>query len=350
MSAALTKGRLPVLSPGEQYSTLKKIVVSEGLLQFQPLYYTYKIALAYIMFALGVVALALSDRTVFVVACAIYLGVVCAQLAFIVHDAGHLQISREKWKNYAIGLISSFFLGGSFLWWVDAHNRHHSHPNQISHDPAIDHACFAYSRAQTVTKKGLMRFIVKYQGLFFFPLMAFYPYSMKVSSIKFLLRSRSALHVIEGLSIVLYTSFICFVLFSTMGIWHALLFIMVNQGVYGICLSFAFAPNHVGMQILSKEVRFDFLYQQVITSRNLECKPLTEWAFGGLNYQIEHHLFPRMARNNLKKSKPIIETYVKKASIPYCEVNIVQAYRDILRHLFRVSAQLKRSDRRRRMR
>jgi fatty acid desaturase len=349
MNAALDGASLR-LSPGEQYSTLKKMVVSEGLLQFQPLYYTYKIALAYVLFALGVVALALSDRTVFVLASAIYLGVVCAQLAFIVHDAGHLQISRETWKNYAIGLISSFFLGGSFLWWADAHNRHHSHPNQISQDPAIGHACFAYSRAQTVGKKGLMKFIVKYQGLFFFPLMAFYPYSMRVSSIKFLLRQRSALHVIECLLILFYTSFIGLILFSAMGLWQALLFIVVNQGVYGICLSFAFAPNHVGMQILSKDVRLNFLYQQVITSRNVECRPLMAWVFGGLNYQIEHHLFPRMARNNLKKSKPLIETFVKKASIPYCEVNVVQAYRDILKHLFRVSAQLKRSDRRRRMR
>ncbi len=324
------------------------MVVTEGLLQYQPLYYTYKILLAYLMLFLGVALLAWSNRTVFVVAIAIFLGVVCAQLAFIVHDAGHFQISEERWKNYAIGLVTSFFLGGSFLWWTDAHNRHHSHPNQLVYDPAIGHACFAYSRKQTVDKKGLMKFIVKYQGLFFFPFMAFYPYSMRVSSIKFLMKTRSPLQVVECVLIVLYISVVGLALFYMLGTAHALLFIRINQGVYGICLASAFAPNHVGMQILAKEGRFDFLYQQVTTARNVECSPLTEWLFGGLNYQIEHHLFPRMARNKLKKAKPIIEPYVKKASLPYCEVTIVHAYRDILRHLFRISAQLKRSDKRQR--
>ena len=77
---------------------------------------------------------------------------------------------------------------------------------------------------------------------------------------------------------------------------QALVFIAVHQGLLGLYLGSVFAPNHKGMPILSKDDDSDFLRRQVLTARNVRGGRLTDLLLGGLNYQIEHHLFPSMPR------------------------------------------------------
>ena len=58
----------------------------------------------------------------------------------------------------------------------------------------------------------------------------------------------------------------------------------------------SFAPNHKGMPVLSAGHTLDFLRKQVLTSRNIRGGWFVDILLGGLNYQIEHHLFPSMPR------------------------------------------------------
>jgi hypothetical protein len=67
----------------------------------------------------------------------------------------------------------------------------------------------------------------------------------------------------------------------------------------------AFAPNHKGMPLVAKEAKLDFFSRQVLTSRNIRGSWLKDNLMGGLNYQVEHHLFPSMARPNLRKAHEI---------------------------------------------
>jgi fatty acid desaturase len=136
---------------------------------------------------------------------------------------------------------------------------------------------------------------------------------------------------------VLYVS----ALFVLLTPWQALAFMAVHQGLFGVYLGCAFAPNHKGMPTLTAEDDLDHLRRQVITSRNVSGGPVVDVALGGLNYQIEHHLFPSMPTPNLAKAKPIVEAYCAEIGVPYCETGLLASYGEALRHLHAAGAPLR---------
>src|SRR6201999_2527538 len=72
----------------------------------------------------------------------------------------------------------------------------------------------------------------------------------------------------------------------------AVLFILVHQCVWGVYMGCSFAPNHKGMPTVTKGHALDFLRKQVLTSRDMNGGRWVDVTFGGLNFQIEHPLFP----------------------------------------------------------
>jgi fatty acid desaturase len=113
----------------------------------------------------------------------------------------------------------------------------------------------------------------------------------------------------------------------------AVVFIIVQQGLFGLYLGCSFAPNHKGMPILDAADRSDFLRRQVLTSRNVRGGWLTDFALGGLNYQIEHHLFPSMPRPNLRRSQTLIEAFCRQHDLTYCQASLSGSYGQAMRHL-----------------
>jgi fatty acid desaturase len=113
----------------------------------------------------------------------------------------------------------------------------------------------------------------------------------------------------------------------------AVVFMIVQQGLFGLYLGCSFAPNHKGMPILDTAGRSDFLRRQVLTSRSVRGGWLTDLALGGLNYQIEHHLFPSMPRPNLRRAQALIEAFCRQRGLPYCQASLVGSYAQALRHL-----------------
>ena len=90
-----------------------------------------------------------------------------------------------------------------------------------------------------------------------------------------------------------------------------------------------------------KEDDMDFLHQQVLTARNVEGNPVADFWYGGLNYQIEHHLFPNMPRNNLKKAQVVVKSFCEEKGIPYHQTGVWQSHVEILSFLHEVSAPLR---------
>lgn len=129
-------------------------------------------------------------------------------------------------------------------------------------------------------------------------------------------------------------------LLSRLGVWPAVLFFCIQQMLFGLYLGSIFASNHKGMLILDKESQMDFLLRQVLTSRNIKASPFIDFWYGGLNYQIEHHLFPNMARNKLKEAQQIVKTFCQAHSIPYCETTMSQSFREVHQFLHRTGAQI----------
>jgi fatty acid desaturase len=113
----------------------------------------------------------------------------------------------------------------------------------------------------------------------------------------------------------------------------AVVFVLVQQGLFGLYMGSSFAPNHKGMPILDATDRAGFLDRQVLTSRNVRGGLLTDLVLGGLNYQVEHHLFPSMPRPNLRHSQALIRAFCQQRDLPYCQSSLAGSYIQALRHL-----------------
>ena len=97
----------------------------------------------------------------------------------------------------------------------------------------------------------------------------------------------------------------------------------------------SFAPNHKGMPIVPADAKMDFLSKQVLTSRNITGRWTTP-LMGGLNHQVEHHLFPSMARPHLGRARDIVREHCKSLDILYTETTLVDSYGIVVRYLNRV--------------
>ena len=90
----------------------------------------------------------------------------------------------------------------------------------------------------------------------------------------------------------------------------------MHQAVFGLYMGCSFAPNHKGMPIVAAHEKLDYLRSQVLTSRNVRGGWFADQLLGGLNYQIEHHLFPSMPRPNLRHARPLVRTFCADARWP----------------------------------
>ena len=127
---------------------------------------------------------------------------------------------------------------------------------------------------------------------------------------------------------------------AALPLWQGALFIAVHQALFGLYMGAVFAPNHKGMPLIANGCTLDPLQRQVLTSRNVRSHPITDFMFGGLNYQIEHHLFPQIPRNRLKDTQRVVRAFCRAHGIPYREVGLLASYRETFCHLSRVSASL----------
>ena len=127
--------------------------------------------------------------------------------------------------------------------------------------------------------------------------------------------------------------------FGVLSPGKAVLFIAVHQGLFGLYLGCSFAPNHKGMPPLTADEEADFLRRQVLTSRNIRGHWLTDLTFGGLNYQIEHHLFPSMPRGNLRHAQPVVQAFCESRQVRYLETSTMDSYAMVLGHLDTVGKQ-----------
>lgn len=334
---------LPIpVKPVNNYAELKKLIKQHGLLNKQPIYYTYKLGTTIGMLMLSVTLIVVVHQFWFQVVNAGILAVVSAQIGFLGHDGGHRQIFHSTKKNEILTIITgNLLIGMSNGWWLNKHNAHHSHPNEIDMDPDLDIGVLAFSAEDVRSKKGLLRLIVKHQKYFFFPLLALLGLDLQKCSIVYLWRNREKYWAIEVLLLTLHHLLYLGMLFLCLGPWHALIFFLIHQALFGVFLGSAFAPNHKGMPIIEKGSRVDFLRRQVLTSRNIHSNFLNDFWYGGLNYQVEHHLFPSMPRNNLKKAQKIVKRYCREQDIPYYETGMLQSFREILHFLHQVSEPLR---------
>ncbi len=326
----------------EDYQELTGLIKQQGLLTKQRGYYAVNIMISLGMLALGLFFLTLTGSLWLHLLDAVILATVFARIAFLGHDSGHRQMFRSTRWNDMTGLAIGFLLGMERTWWVDKHNRHHSNPNQTGLDPDIDIPVLAFSEEDALSKRGLYRLIVKYQSWLFYPMLSMEGmFGLRLAGILYLLRHKGKYPVVEQLLFAGHFVAYFGILFYLLPTWHAVAFIGVHQLLFGLHMGFVFAPNHKGMPILESGNDMDYLTQQVLTARNIKPNPLVDFMYGGLNYQVEHHLFPNMARNRLCEAQKIVRPFCLARSLPYHETGVLGGQREILSFFHQMSAPLR---------
>ncbi len=324
------------------FIALKRIVMQRGLLEKQPGFSVSMIALKLGLLVLSTAILFSVDSFWVQVVNALFLGFVLGQLAFSSHGACHRQLFRKAWQNDLAGIgLGNLLLGISRDWWTKKHNTHHAHPNHDGMDPDLDVPVVAFTEEQARSRQGIARLMVMYQAWLFFPLLTFQSYALRQVSIQFVLSGAARQTRWEALLIVLNVIGTLVVPMLALGFWGGLAFTLLAQAVFGVYLGSVFAPNHKGMLLVTDDMPIDFLRLQVLTARNVRAYPLTDFWYGGLNYQIEHHLFPSLPMHRLRELSLVVQEFCAERGVDYYETSMIQSYREILAHLDAVSQVLR---------
>lgn len=328
---------------GSAYAELKQLVKSRRLLDKQPVYYLSRIALLGGALLVGVGVPLLIHVFWLQLLDAVYLALVSTQVGLLCHEAGHRQMFQRLWKHDLLSLVGgNLVLGMSYAWWVDKHNAHHARPNQLGLDPDLAIPFLDLTSTAELAKLGRgRRFVARYLALLFFPFLMTASVGLQLDSLSFLWRQKARYQRLEWVLLLAHFAGYLTFLFWCVGFWQGLLFVGLHQALTGLYLGSIFAPNHKGMPLLEEENAWDFLHRQVLTARNVYAHPVTDFWYGGLNYQIEHHLFPSMARNKLKEAQPLVRAFCEAHGISYHETTSWQSFAEILSYLYQMGTPLR---------
>lgn len=311
-------------------------VRAAGLLDRQARYYSAKIAITLASLVAGWAAVVVVGNSWATLGLAVFLGVVFTQLGFIGHDAGHQQVFSSRRANRRLGLVvGNLSIGLCYGWWVPKHSAHHAHPNEMGRDPDIGDGLVSSPPAgdHGVPRRNLAWLLARWQAPLFFPLMVLRSVGLHVSGAQHLLRRHDRAAAVEGSLIALHLALYLTLVLMVLSPLKALAFIAVQQAVFSFYLGCSFAPNHKAMPIIPSGARMGFARRQVVTARNIGGGRMTTFMLGGLNYQIEHHLFPSMPRPNLRCAQPLVREFCLASELGYCETSVAESFRRIVVHL-----------------
>lgn len=329
-------------SPQGSYAELKRLVKERGLLDKSIPGYMVRVATIQLLFVASLATLVLVH--IFWLQClnAVFLAFITTQMGFIGHDAGHRQIFASTKKNDILGLLQgNLLIGMSFSWWLDKHNAHHSKPNEVDSDPDISVPMIAFTTEDAQSKRGLFRFMTRHQAWFFFPLLTMVELDLQINSVMFLFKEKVNYPKTEAALLVLHYLWYFGLIFAVLPWWQALIFIAIHKTATGLYLGSVFAPNHKGMLVTERDSPIDFLHRQVLTARNVRANPFTDFWYGGLNYQIEHHLFPSMPRRHLGEAQRVIRAFCQENGISYHETSVPRSYYEIVTFLGQIGGSLR---------
>jgi fatty acid desaturase len=298
-------------------------------------YWTKLVGAAVLLAAWAVGFVALGD-TWWQLASAVLLSVLLTQTAFLGHDAAHRQIFKSgRWNDWVSLVVANLFVGLSYGWWQSKHTRHHASPNQVGADPDIDLPVIAFTpEAANRRRTRLGRWLVAHQGWYFFPTLLLEGVSLHADGlIRVLGRGPLKRRWLELTLLSVRLGGLVTLVFLVLPPGKAVAFLAVQLAVFGLYMGGAFAPNHVGMPLVSARLKLDFLRRQVLMSRNVSGGRGVAILMGGLNYQVEHHLFPSMARPHLRRVQPLVEAHCRAMGVPYTQTTLWRSYGIVVRYL-----------------
>ncbi|WP_405774096.1 fatty acid desaturase family protein [Streptomyces sp. NBC_00859] len=341
----------PEQKTGSDFAPLLRAVKAQGLLERRTGWYILSMGVNLLTLAATIAGMVLVGDSWWTLLLALPLAVLWSRTAFFGHDAGHAQISGDRRVSRAVGFFhSNLLLGMSYGWWNDKHNRHHANPNHVDKDPDVGVGVMVWTQKQAAEREGLSRWLTRNQARLFFPLLLLEGIALKIYGFQTVLsraeedgcRQQGRERAVEGLLLLVHLAGYAALLLTVMSPGKAVVFALVHHALFGLHLGMTFAPNHKGMEMPDPDgERWGHLQRQVLTSRNVRGGVLTDWLLGGLNYQIEHHLFPSMPRPHLRLAQSLVSAHCGSLGMPYAQTSLVDSYRQALTHMHEVGAPLR---------
>ena len=320
------------------FTDVSRIVRETGLLRRTPIFYLAVGIALVLAFGGAVTGFILLGDTWYQLLMAGALGIIFTQVAFLGHEAAHRQILSSGPGNDRLArILASGVVGISYAWWTSKHTRHHANPNRVGKDPDIEIDTISFLDVDAASARGIRRAITKRQGWLFFPLLTLEGLNLHFQGIKHLLTEKDV--KARGLELALILTRLAVVavpVFLLLPLGMAFAFLGVQLAVFGVYMGASFAPNHKGMPVIAPDAKLDFFSKQVRTSRNIRGGWWATWLMGGLNYQVEHHLFPNMPRPHLSKAREIVREHCATLGVPYTETSLGRSYAIVIDYLNRV--------------
>jgi fatty acid desaturase len=343
------------------YRELRRKILAQGLFNASLSYYAFKVASNLLILSLSIYLVRNYNSFFIHFLAACILGLFWQQCGWLAHDFLHHQVFKNRVFGDIAGLvIGDLWQGFSVQWWKSKHNSHHAVPNLLASvpgacdgDPDIDTMpilAWTLKMAETARDSQLGRFMIKYQAVFYFPVLLFARLAWAHQSWVFVWggagqHSVAAAHIdrkmiqypkTEKTFLILHYIGLLWIM-SHMSFSHAIMYFLTAQCSCGIMLALVFGLGHNGMAVYAAEERPDFWKLQVTTTRNVTSNWFSDWFCGGLQYQVDHHLFPSLPRHNLGKVHKMVEEFCKEQGVHYHENDMVYGNLEVLDHLSKVT-------------
>ena len=293
---------------------LRNGVRASGVIRRTPIRYACTFA-AHVVLLFAAVALAgWIDHALWRFACAVAFALAMVQIGYVGHDAEHGQVGSSFALKTACGLACwNLLLGISHEWWRDKHRRHHRETHVEGRDPDL----YAIFGDNSPHNRRLLMWVA----------MALVRAYFQVASVVFLLKGGLSLR--GGVELALISVHHALLWWGTWAVLGegAPLFIAMGYVVVGLYIASVFGTNHLGLPH-PPAASAGRLWQAVHT-RNIRTGRFGDYLWGGLNYQIEHHLFPGASRFRLRELAPIVRAFCRDHGIAYRETGFIEAVREI---------------------
>ncbi|MGL4339832.1 MAG: fatty acid desaturase family protein [Rhodoglobus sp.] len=335
-SARIIKtGPRGIANPISEFSSLLHTVRDAGLLRRRKGFYAATFSVITLAMIGAWVGFALLHHTWYLLLIAAGMGIIFTQYAFITHELSHRQVFASGKINDFVGrIMADLVVGISYSWWMSKHSRHHANPNTVGKDPDVETDFIIFQAEEAAGLAGVKKFFAQRQGYLFFPALLLEGINLHRHAFVTVLSKRKVdKRALEIVLLAVRNVGYLTILFTFMPLGMAFAFLGVQLAIFGLYMGASFAPNHVGMPILTQGSTVDFLRRQVLTSRNIRGGHVMNHFMGGLNYQIEHHLFPTMARPHLRRASEMVREYCAARGILYTQVGLGAAYGKVVTYL-----------------
>ncbi|KAF6813475.1 fatty acid desaturase [Colletotrichum musicola] len=288
------------------------------------------------------------------------LGCFWHQLVFSAHDAGHMGITHNFHADTCIGIFIADFMGGlSIGWWKRNHNVHHIVTNSPEHDPDIEHLpFFAVSHRflgnltssyyeRIMEYDAAAKFFLSVQSYLYYPILCFGRFNLYRLSWDHLIFRRSPKkgiawwhHWLEVAGQVFFWTWFGYgiVYKSIPNNWDRFVFVMVSH-ILQSPLHCQITLSHFAMSTADLGPHESFPQKMLRTTMDVDCPTWLDFFHGGLQFQVVHHMYPRIPRHNLRKTQKLVQEFCNDVGIPYALYGFVAGNKDVIGRLAEVSQQ-----------